>query len=188
MVGIYIYEGEYGKGEEGRILVEKAARDYLGDYGDGEDDVNRYEIEVDQYGKPFFTHIPLDFSISHCGAMWVCAISPMPCGIDIQEIRKSARWQAISERFYKPGEQSFVEARGEKAFYQIWVRKEALGKLIGRGFHGIMPSLTDKEGRLLNEIELEEGSALIKEIEISDYIFCAIATCDREGEEIRLLI
>ena len=183
MTAIYIYEGKYEKGELGWPLVRMAARSYLQDYGD---DVNRYEIEVDQWGKPFFPHLNIDFSISHSGAMWMCAFSEKPCGVDIQE-RKKAKWESISERFYTPEERAFVEENGEDGFFKVWVRKEALGKLIGRGFHGPMPSLASKDGTLLDEIDLEGGPVFIREIEISKDVFCALATYDSEREVIRVI-
>ena len=183
MTAIYIYEGKYEKGELGWPLVRMAAHSYLQDY---EDDVNRYEIEVDQWGKPFFPNLNIDFSISHSGAMWICAFSGKPCGIDIQEKRK-AKWESISQRFYTLEERSFVEEEGEDGFYKVWVRKEALGKLIGRGFHAPMPSLASKEGKLLNEIDLDGNPVYIKEIEISKDIFCALATYDSEDEVIRVI-
>lgn len=190
MIGIYIHEGKYEKGEKGRFLVELAAKDYLENLGkqqDAKDNVNLYSIEVDQWGRPFFTHIPIDFSISHSGEMWMCALSEEPCGLDVQGV-KAKDWEKISERYYSPEEQSFVRENGETGFFRIWVRREAVGKLIGRGFFSSMPSLVDQEGKLLEEIELDGGKALIREIEMSQEVFCALASYDKEEYEIRLLI
>ena len=183
MTAIYIYEGKYEKGELGWPLVRLAVSDYLQDY---ELNASQLEIEVDQWGKPFFTNLNLDFSISHSGDMWMCAFSEKPCGIDVQE-KRTSKWEKISERFYTPGERSFVQEEGEEGFYKIWVRKEALGKLIGRGFHGPMPSLASDGGSLLDEIDLDGNKIFIKEIKISRGIFCALATYDSEGEVIRVI-
>lgn len=85
-------------------------------------------------GKPYFKDVPLEFSVSHTGGLWVCLIDRSPVGVDIQEIRKCQR-EKIARRYYTPDEQEYAAAMGEAGFFQIWARKEAYVKYTGEGLN-----------------------------------------------------
>lgn len=87
------------------------------------------------HGKPalsdsFFPH----FNISHSGKYAVCALSEVPCGIDIQE-KKELRNHRIFEKILSEKEQNEVLFSTDKAaaFYKYWARKESFLKLTGQG-------------------------------------------------------
>lgn len=87
------------------------------------------------HGKPalmgnFVPH----FNISHSGKYAVCALSEVPCGIDIQE-RKELKNQRIFEKVLSQKEQNEVCLNTDQkaAFYRCWVRKESFLKLTGQG-------------------------------------------------------
>lgn len=133
---LYVYEGYCG-GREGRKrteeLIRRAAREYI-----KEEDL-RIPGDFDQIlrtpkGKPYFSHLPLEFSVSHTGDLWVCLIADadFPVGVDVQSIRK-CHMDKIAKRYYTWDEQEFVSSMGEEGFFQIWTRKEAYAKFTGKG-------------------------------------------------------
>lgn len=85
-------------------------------------------------GKPYFTNYPFYFNLSHSGDYVACALSGREVGIDIQEHR-GASFERVAQRFFSPAEASaLMRARDrESYFFQLWARKEAYGKLTGKG-------------------------------------------------------
>lgn len=101
-------------------------------------------IERGSHGKPYFKeNVGFHFNISHSGAYGACALSLIPCGLDIQEVRK-VRSQKMLERVLTQREQKQVqEAKNpEKEFCRFWTRKESFLKLSG---DGITKSMRDLE-------------------------------------------
>ena len=86
----------------------------------------------DTRGRPFVESDGLYVSASHSGEWVACAVSDRPVGIDIQEERKTDALR-ILKRFGSPEEVCFLEKEGERAFFEIWCRKEAFSKLVGEG-------------------------------------------------------
>lgn len=73
------------------------------------------------------------FNISHSGEMVVLGISDSCIGVDIEQRRPLNYLQIINE--FHPAEQEFIQRAvdPQEAFYEIWVKKEALLKAIGTG-------------------------------------------------------
>ena len=95
------------------------------------------ELQLGPHGKPYIKGGP-EFSISHTGGIWMCAVSDEPVGLDVQE-KRTAKYESIAKRFFTGGEAKYIEAAGEKAqdaFYRLWARKEAYVKYTGMGFSG----------------------------------------------------
>ena len=161
-IAIYIYEGEYGHGTAGYGLIERAARDYLarfpealsrrsaeGPLGAVRPEDLSFTIEKEEKKKPHFRDLPLFFSVSNSGRLWVCAVGVRELGLDVQKTDDREETVAkVSRRFYAEGEQKRVRELGRSAFYEIWVRKEAVGKLSGRGVFGPAAAVCDEEGNL----------------------------------------
>ena len=86
-------------------------------------------------GKPYFRDLPVYFNLSHSGEYVLCAVSTEEIGADIQQhcgkdVGKLAR------RFFPEREWTALERAGEereRLFYRLWARKEAYGKLTGKG-------------------------------------------------------
>ncbi len=97
-----------------------------------------WTIERTGEGKPEFTALPLYFSVSNSGRFWYCLVSETPCGLDVQDA-ESRDYLRIAERFFRPEESEAVRNGGIRTFYRIWTRKEALGKLLGRGMFQAFP-------------------------------------------------
>lgn len=86
-------------------------------------------------GKPYLEEGPF-FSLSHSGEYAACAIAEQEIGLDIQQ-EKAFDSMKLAKRFFSETEQQELakcppEER-EKLFYYFWTRKEAYGKLTGRG-------------------------------------------------------
>ena len=85
-------------------------------------------------GKPYAENLNIEFSISHSGNIAVCAISDKPVGIDIERIKEASI--NVAKRLYTPDEQKYVFEKwdlSKQRFYEVWTRKEAYVKKIGRG-------------------------------------------------------
>lgn len=104
----------------------------------------------DSLGKPqVVSHDGVHFNISHSGSHCLCAISDHPVGIDCQMIRP-VRHSRLAERFFTEEEQRDYRSLGgdEDAFFTVWARKEALGKLSG---YGLRPSPAGGTGKVVYE-------------------------------------
>lgn len=91
-------------------------------------------FRVGKSGKPYIENVNLKFSISHSGSIAVCAISDKPVGIDIEMIRDANI--NVARKVFTPDEQMYVFEKWSLAqlrFFEIWTRKEAYVKMLGRG-------------------------------------------------------
>lgn len=94
------------------------------------------ELRTGEYGKPYFPALPdFHFSLSHSGSMALCAVSALPLGCDIEQIRGDRL--SLAGRFFHPEEcawlRSFPAGERQAAFFAIWTGKESFIKAIGRG-------------------------------------------------------
>lgn len=112
------------------------------------------------HGKPYLKDIPVQFSISHSGTYVLCAVSEREIGADLQKMEEGKRLHQIAERFFSDEEKRFLaDCAGEdlvKNFYQLWTKKEALGKLTGEG---IFTGLITEAVSARNDIEWLEPPA-----------------------------
>ena len=132
---LYVYEGyQGGPGGQQRTeeLVRRAAERYIREERLNLGTVSGRILRTER-GKPYFQEVPIEFSVSHTGGLWVCLMDAQPVGVDVQEIR-SCRREKIAERYYTTDEREYVQSRGESGFFQIWARKEAYAKYTGDGF------------------------------------------------------
>lgn len=99
------------------------------------------------HGKPYFREVPrIHFNISHSGAYGACALSSVPCGLDIQEIRE-IRSKRLIERVLSEEEKRIVQSHEdpEREFCRFWTRKESFVKLSGEGITRSMKDLEEPE-------------------------------------------
>ena len=185
---IYIYEGDFPKGDAGFSMIKRAAQLYAGENGmEVPEDMT---ILREEKGKPYFTDFPVHFSLSHSESMWMCMFSDEPCGLDVQKVRKCS-WEKIAERNFGDKERRYAELFGEEGFFQVWVRKEALAKYMGKGFFSDMPQTVDENTDPADSAIVDGEEVVLKEIFISDDIKCAYCvpkTGEDEEPEVRLLI
>nr|WP_315023302.1 4'-phosphopantetheinyl transferase superfamily protein [uncultured Aminipila sp.] len=124
---LYVHNGKEQKGIAGEELVKKALADYSNKIYDAA------LIKCGKHGKPYFENIPVCFSISHSGEIWVCLMADFNVGMDIQ-IYKQLKYEKVAQRFFQENEVKYINEQGIDAFFQVWVRKEAYVKYTGNGF------------------------------------------------------
>ena len=107
------------------------------------------KLEYFGRGKPYFSDINLNFSISHtskrnsnnsdinanrsANTIWGCAVSDLEIGLDLQFVRQ-VEYNEIAEKYFSKLENEFINKYGIGGFFQIWTRREAIGKAVAEGF------------------------------------------------------
>ncbi len=99
-------------------------------------------ISHEATGKPIVKGYPLHFNVTHSDDIAAFAVSAVGrVGIDIEKVRPMANFDSIVQRFFSAGEcAGFAELPPdirERAFFQMWTRKEALLKALGQGIHAL---------------------------------------------------
>lgn len=107
-------------------------------------DVNQIFIMKDEFGKPYLKDYPaFHFSVSHTKGFIVCGFSDDRIGVDAEVFgRYDPR---IVKSYFTPNEQKYLYNDAEevdKGFIEIWTRKEAYLKWLGKGIE-IPPVLFD---------------------------------------------
>lgn len=188
MTRIYLKKTK-DSGENSRELIRRLAWEYSGDtglfLGDYKSFVNHNNIKVDVDGKPFFQKGFPEFSISHSGEYWCCCFSMEACGIDIQEVRR-VNTEGIAERFFTLGEQKYVLKEKEAGFYDIWTRREAYGKMTGKGFFVEAPDFVNGKGELKNRVKFKGAYYNLQEIQGPMKYKWSVCSRDKNIEVIKL--
>ena len=85
-------------------------------------------------GKPYFKNYPYYFNLSHSGDYVICALSEREVGADLQ-VHRATDLERLAGRYFSPAEiEAFRQAEDRTAFFfRLWARKEAYGKLTGKG-------------------------------------------------------
>ena len=148
---VIIYTSRNVSREFSRPLAVNCARSYCEEF---HIPTGNFSLSATQKGKPYFPFYPsLDFSISHSGALWVCAVSFGAVGIDIQR-QEPLREGRIAQRFFSCEEQEFAEFHGSDGFFQIWAAKEAYTKYLGLGLtHPFSSFSTVNNGSMTAELD-----------------------------------
>jgi 4'-phosphopantetheinyl transferase len=185
MFHIYLYEGKNIKGEAGEALVREAASAWCQEQGIPLTNPSMLEIKRTEKGKPYFPDLPVRFSISHSGQMWICIMGLDACGIDLQEA-KDCDFMKIAARYFSRYEQSLVMKRGLTGFYKIWTRREAFAKYTGQGLFGSpLPSFALEDGSLAPFLLWEGRRVYVRELDLGPEIACAYCN-EEEEDEIRI--
>jgi 4'-phosphopantetheinyl transferase len=116
-----------------RGVVRRLCADYL------QIEPAEVDLRLTPTGKPYIDGAALSLSISHCNDDLLLVLSragEVGCDIECTE-RRSMDFLSIAERYYSPAEYQDLLQLGpgeqEKRFLALWVCKEALLKLDGRG-------------------------------------------------------
>jgi len=96
------------------------------------------EIKIAEHGKPFVENEALFFNLSHTANRLVIAVSNnSEIGIDLEQYKYRKNLQGLVKKCFSEEEKHFWESLSAQQqvmlFYQLWVRKEAFVKAIGRG-------------------------------------------------------
>lgn len=102
-------------------------------------------IEKTADGKPYAPGLAVEFSVSHCGKLAVCAVDDRPVGIDVEMLRpvnlRIARKVCSPEELCylfgsasaPPEEDVTEEPAVILRFFRLWTGKEAIAKREGKG-------------------------------------------------------
>lgn len=93
------------------------------------------------FGKPMLDIVSeektLQFNLSHANGIALYALSKGSVGIDIEFLQRQLAFEQLSEQFFAPNEAQVLrglpEAEQRISFFQLWTRKEAYIKAIGKG-------------------------------------------------------
>jgi len=92
-----------------------------------------------EFGKPFLADYPeLNFNISHSGDSLAIAVAQQcQLGIDVEYYKPRDTWTGMVKKCFAPEEADYWHSLNKseqgRAFYQFWVKKEALVKAQGKG-------------------------------------------------------
>ena len=93
-------------------------------------------ILTDQYGKPYLRdYSDVHFNISHTKNNLICGIFDRPIGVDIENIIPVRK--PLVEKYFSVREQDYIFCQIERQserFIEIWTKKEAYIKWVGKGF------------------------------------------------------
>ncbi|HCA05071.1 MAG TPA: hypothetical protein DEO32_04135 [Ruminococcaceae bacterium] len=133
------------------------------------------EIYTDEFGKPQ-TKSGVCFNLSHSGDYAVLAVSNAPVGIDIEKSREIDELR-LGKIVYCENEMNALRKAGNKRklFFELWTKKEALLKCMGKGFHRNAKSVD------VSKDYFEENGARygFKLYYIDDYTLCV---CSEAGD------
>lgn len=111
------------------LLIRYQASEQLGA------DFNLLEFGKNEFGKPFIIgESGYDFSVSHSGkAVAFAGADSARVGFDVERIRR--RKSGVLGRFFAENEIKFIEESEtpDEAFFEIWTKKEAYSKMLGKG-------------------------------------------------------
>lgn len=127
-------------------------------------DVNNSDIilKKNSFGKPFLEGFPdFQFNISHTRNAIVIGFSEKPIGIDIEKITVADL--LVAERFFNENELKYILSgqQRNKLFYEVWTKKEAYIKWLGKGLSIPLETF---------DIISDELDGLLNLIQIGDYL------------------
>lgn len=132
------------------------------------------EYAFNEHRKPFIKNTVLQFNLSHSHDMAVLAVTKnTEVGVDIEYQQRDRSTLDIAKRFYSPLEYknliALPEAQQTQAFFNIWSRKEAFIKALGRGLSYPLDqfSVSCKEEAAL--LELQEAPAQIPQWQLNSF-------------------
>lgn len=184
-MNLYLFEGSFRRGEKSYGLIREAARQYCKEF-DLPYNVTKADIKREEKGKPYFDNLPIEFSLSHTGALWLCLVGKEKCGLDFQEI-KECEFEKIAARYFSKEEQHYIKLWGSDGFFDLWVRKEAFCKFTGEGIFSDIPNIINEKGDIIDVVNHFEKQYFLTPVSISDEIKCAVCTESRPEIEFRIL-
>lgn len=120
------------------------ARSYLFEYVENTLGIKNFQLDYNQYGKPFLINQPnFHFSISYSGDLAVIAMSSLAdIGIDIEWIDPQLEYKKIMSEIFCLSEYTNIEScnenspqRARSTFFDIFTAKESIVKATGTGLH-----------------------------------------------------
>lgn len=109
-----------------------------------------FPILKEEQGKPFLDgeNAP-DFNLSHSGGAVACILGRGRVGIDVQEESEALDVERLAARFFEEGERARLQNASRESFFELWTKKEALGKCLGEGLAPFLKKDPDATAREL---------------------------------------
>jgi 4'-phosphopantetheinyl transferase len=90
------------------------------------------------HNKPFLAGSPIEFNLSHCRGLGVCAITlGQPVGVDVEYVQSDLDHGAIANYSFSSAERATLTTQSgpdvARAFFRCWTLKEAYVKARGGG-------------------------------------------------------
>ena len=127
--------------DRARSVIGRAAlRDLLGRYTNLSP--GRLSFTVSPTGKPLCNGVkPLEFNVSHSGSLAMIGVAHgQAIGVDVEQIKAGLFEQGLGRDLMTIREREALDTHSETkrtgAFFDLWVRKEAVLKRTGEGFTG----------------------------------------------------
>jgi 4'-phosphopantetheinyl transferase len=143
------------------------------------------EFKTNAYGKPYlYGYYNYEFNISHTRNAIVIATSDKAIGVDIEFMRMPD--MRIAKNYFIKDELAYImrsEKDTTKAFYEIWTKKEAYIKYIGKGLSLPLSSFNVFDSKLGKKIDTFNMNGYICSI-CSDYTFDNFMIIKLSGEDI----
>ena len=150
---LFVKQGEYEKGDAAFPLIAEVVNAFFA-LSEKPGHITEESIRRTPEGRPYCSAAgDTDISVTHSGDIWMCLVSDGRCGVDFQYCRGHDSIKIVN-RYYTEGEREYIEGgqtgqytgsfirTGEGRsgrFFDVWVRREALGKYEGHGFFGNYP-------------------------------------------------
>ena len=134
---LYFYDKKKGhKREDTDMMIRESLKKYISGYS-----LPPYngKIKRTNLGKPYIDY-PLHVGVTHTDDICIVGICEINFGIDCEKCdRHMARYESIMQRFFTECERAFIDGceDKQKAFLDIWVKKEAYVKFTGEGISGM---------------------------------------------------
>ena len=133
-----------------------------------------FPVGTDENGRPHFDGVGApDFNLSHSGGLAAAVLGTCRVGIDIQEELPSLDTAKLAARFFGKNEQARLQGAPRHLFFELWTKKEALGKLLGQGLSPLLGKDTD-------EIAKEYGVFFVTERLSLDHTTYTLTVCATE--------
>ena len=128
----------------GEMLARQAISDWCGVPEE------KIVFEITEHDKPYAKDLNVEFNISHSADMVVCVVDTNPIGVDIEKIRPVdlnmvKRIFSDEEIGYIFGGVPDIEDYNHylndailQRFFELWTKKEAHGKLVGKGLFAVL--------------------------------------------------
>jgi 4'-phosphopantetheinyl transferase len=135
---------------------------------------DKIDFEINEYGKPNLKNHPdFHFSLSHTRNAIIVGFSSNPIGVDVEGIKEVNI--GIAGRFFTTDEQKYILSckKREKGFYEIWTKKEAYIKCLGKGLSIPLKSFNVCDQRMASSFYTEQCNEYV----VSVYGLNDVASC-----------
>ncbi|MGV6831720.1 MAG: 4'-phosphopantetheinyl transferase family protein [bacterium] len=145
---------------------------------------NSIEIKYNDYKKPYSDQFDFYFNISHSENCALIGISSYKLGVDIESVKTNYQFDDVLNFTFNEDEIEYVSISRNKvaSFFELWTRKEALLKAIGKGLDETLINLSVLDGKnAANKIVFDDYNIFSFNINEFEQAALAIENSDFRG-------